>query len=338
MSENPPNIGCSKHHRRCALCDCRKIIGIGWHRTPSFAFCKRCWPYLDPTVEWFEARNEVLRNCIGQVLDQKPPLFKLLGQGQAHVKIKDGEWLTDQVIRHLSLPRGDITFEFAPLESPVAGTVEFADGKYHVRMSKALEDNFRAVSAVLIHEMMHIYLISRGISHPKPDEYEEATDLACVLMGFGIPMLNAKRAWQVDRGSLGARGGGGGTSYHIIGYLSEQQIGYAFAVFLADQNLSLEDVERRIDPQCRSLVTEGLLLERTYRGRVVARRKARDYISEHPAEQPLAGFSCPACLQKMAVPTATIQRIGILKLNCPNCRSVIHFDGTRIVRFIGSLR
>ena len=71
-----------------------------------------------------------------------------------------------------------------------------------MKMSRDLEDNFRSVAAILIHELMHIYLNSRGIFYKTQQEYEEATDLACVLMGFGIPMINAKKAWSVDMGNM----------------------------------------------------------------------------------------------------------------------------------------
>ena len=252
--------------------------------------------------------------------------------------IEDGEWLTDQVIQHLSLPRGDISFEFKSLESSIAGTVESSEGKYQVKMSRALEDNFRSVSAILIHELMHVYLNSHGVFYKTQEEYEEATDLACVLMGFGIPMINAKKAWNVDRVALGGGGIAGGTSYHIIGYLSEKQIGFAFATFLADRNMTADELKDQIDSQCFHIVTDGVALERAYRDRLTTKREALALSSQKQTQREVCEFSCPVCFQKMAVPTDTISRVGVLKAKCPKCHSVVHFDGERIVKFIESLR
>lgn len=328
----------STDRQRCALCGCKKVLGFGWHQEGVMVFCRRCWPNIDPAIEWFEARSAILQRCIGRELDRKPPLFTLIGRGQSHVGVKDGEWLTDQVIQHLSLPRGDISFEFTPLKSSTAGTVESSGGKWRVKMSKDLEDNFRSVSAILVHELMHVYLNSHGIFYKTQEENEEATDLACVLMGFGIPMINAKRAWSVDRVALGGEGIEGGTSYHIIGYLSEKQIGFSFATFLAERNISVDGLEDKIDSQCLHIVTDGMALERTYRDRLTTKRKALALSGQHQVEREVCEFSCPVCFQKMAVSKDTIRRVGVLKAECPKCHSVVHFDGERIVKFIESIR
>jgi hypothetical protein len=321
----------------CASCGKKKHLGLGWHRESTLSFCRSCWPSLDPAIEWFEERYTLLQNCIGDVLIRKPPLFFLLGESQAYVTISDGEWLTEQVIKHLSLPGGDISFEFVPMKTSVAGTVEPTGGKYLIRMSRDLEDNFRAVSAILIHEMMHIYLSTHGIFYKTTQEYEEATDLACVMMGFGIPLINAKRAWKVDRVAIG-RGEQRGTSYHILGYLTEQQIGYAFGTFLAKRNITEKELLNKIDPQCWHIATDGLSLEMAFRKRLAARRKSRSIINQLHEKQSIAEFSCPVCFQKMGVPANTIARIGVLKINCPKCKSEVHFDGIKVIKFIESLK
>lgn len=337
-NETATDTSKSTNRRQCALCGRKRILGIGWHQEDALVFCRRCWPNIDPAIEWFEARYAILHRCIGRELDQKPPLFTLLGREQSHVGVEDGEWLTDQVIQHLSLPRGDISFEFTPLKSSIAGTVESSGGKYQVKMSKDMEDNFRSVSAILIHELMHVYLNLHGIFYKTQEEYEEATDLACVLMGFGIPMINAKKAWRVDRVALGGEGIGGGTSYHIIGYLSEKQIGYSFATFLADRNITVDELQDKIDSQCLHSVTDGVALERAYHDRLTTKRKALALSGQKQTQREVCEFSCPACFQKLAVPKGTIRRVGVLKAECPKCHSVVHFDGDRIVKFIESLR
>lgn len=337
-NETAKDISKSTKRKQCALCGRKRILGIGWHQEDALVFCRRCWPNIDPLIEWFEARYAILHRCIGRELDRKLPLFALLGREQAHMGVEDGEWLTDQVIQHLSLPRGDIFFEFTSLKSSIAGTVESCGGKYQVKMSKALEDNFRSVSAILIHELMHVFLNSHGIFYKTQEEYEEATDLACVLMGFGIPMINAKKAWSVDRVALSGGGISGGSSYHIIGYLSEKQIGYAFATFLADRNIAVDEFKDQIDSQCFHIVIDGVAFERAYRDRLTTKRKALAISSQQKTQREICEFSCPVCFQKMAIPKNTIKRVSVLKTNCPKCHSVVHFDGEKVVKFTESLR
>jgi hypothetical protein len=321
----------------CALCGRKRIIGFGWYKNGLLNFCRRCWPYIDPTIEWFETRYTLLENCIGEELGEKPSLFTLLGKEHSSVSINDGEWLTDQVIQHLSLPKGDISFEFIPLQSSIAGTVTFLEGKYQVKMSKELDDNFRCVSAILIHEMMHIYLNSHGIFYKTLEEYEEATDLACILMGFGIPMLNSKRAYEVDRSSLGI-GTQQGASYNVIGYLSEQQIGYSFANFLAKRNIKINEIQDKVDPHCMDIVTFGIALEEAYRNKLTTRHKAQTIINEKLFQREVVSFSCPICFQKFSIPKETIKRIGLIKTTCPKCKSAIHYDGERVIKYTETLR
>lgn len=322
----------------CSLCGRRRFFGLGWYKKKEINLCRRCWPNLTPTVDWFEKRFVTLQDCVGNILAHKVKLFKPLGIEQSHVKVKDGKWLTEHVLEHLSLPRGDIQFEFKKLEGDIAGTVKNTGIGYLVEMSQDLQDNFRALSAILIHELMHIYLGEHGLSYKSQDECEELTDLSCVLLGFGLPMINAKRAWHVERGVLGGAGIEKGNSYHIIGYLSEEQIGYAFAYFISQNDIPIKDVQAGIDSQCWHIVFKGITLQKSNLDKVIARRKTMQFLSEQSSKRDIREFSCPACLLKMAVPRETLDRIGIFKVNCRRCESEIHFDGEKIVRFIDSLR
>lgn len=318
----------------CALCARRKRLFSSWHNEGGVHLCSQCWPHLHPTAEWFEERLAVLEGCIAGALKKKISLFKLLGRCQSHVKVADGEWLTERVIEHLSLPAGDITFEFATLEGKTAGEVQTAATGYTVRMSRELEDNFRALSAILIHELMHIYLNSHGVFYKKHEEYEEVTDLACVLMGFGIPMVNAKRACQVDRTVLGDPDW---AMYYVIGYLTDEQIGYCVGSFLAQNEIDISNIRSEVDPHCWRIVTDGIALEKRSRDRVAARRKAREFLADQVVTREICNFSCPVCFQKMGIPRQTIERIGVLKTECAECGCVIHFDGQRIIKFMESI-
>lgn len=322
----------------CSLCGRRSFFGLGWYKEKEINLCRRCWPNLPPTVDWFEKRYATLQDCIGNIFAHKVKLFKPLGREQSHIKVEDGKWLTERVIEHLSLPGGDIKFEFKKLETSIAGTVRSTGTGYLVDMSQDLQDNYRALSAILIHELMHIYLSNHGLFYKSQNEYEELTDLSCVLLGFGIPMINAKRAWHVERGVLGGGGIEKGTSYYNIGYLSEEQIGYAFAYFISQNDIPIEDVQPCIDSQCWYIVSNGIDLEKSNRDKVISRRKTMQFLSEQSSKRDICEFSCPVCFLKMAVPRETLERIGVFKVNCRRCGSEIHFDGEKIVRFIESLR
>ncbi|MBU2102026.1 MAG: hypothetical protein KKF80_01380, partial [Candidatus Omnitrophica bacterium] len=116
---------------------------------------------MNPTVAWFEEKIEHLQISIGDVLKRKNTIFEYISKGQLRSGIDEGKRLTERVIEHLALPKRDIRFEFKKLESSVAGTVENTGLGYLVSISQELQDNFRALSAILVHELMHIYLGNR---------------------------------------------------------------------------------------------------------------------------------------------------------------------------------
>lgn len=324
--------------KNCSLCGKRSFSGKKWYSENEILLCLKCWPNLDPTVEWFERRYDGLNNSIGDILNQKIKLFKLLGFNQLHVKIEDGEWLTEQIIEKLGLPKGNIQFEFKELDNKIAGTVECTGQDYLVHMSQDLQDNYRALSAILIHELMHIYLNNHGLLYHSYDEYEELTDLSCIMLGFGVPMINAKRAWAVDRTVLGGGFVGKGTSYYNIGYLSENQIGYAFAYFMFNNDLQRKDVESEIDDQCWHIFESGKDLYQRYYNAVINRRKANIFLTGQGKQKEMLQFSCPICFLKMAVPKKTIERVGIFIVKCHRCGSEIHYDGNKVVKFRESLK
>jgi len=329
--------------RSCALCRRRPFLGLRafqgkWHSERGLLLCRACWPDLSPVVEWFEERNAALETCIGGSLPRRVQLFKLLTQPQAHLGVEDGQWLTERVIEHLALPGGQISFEFKELDSNMAGSVNGTPNNgYLVAMSRGLQDNFRALSAVLIHEMMHIYLGNHGLLYNSQQECEELTDLACVMLGFGVPLINAKRAWLVDRKALGV-GSLRATGYYNLGYLTEPQIGYAFARFLMRNEIALDEVRPGIDPHCMGVVRNGVALENSHRTKVVVRRKAKEFLETNARKREIREFACPVCLLRMGVPKDTVERLGVFKLNCRQCGSEIHFDGERVVKYRASVR
>lgn len=321
----------------CSLCGKRGFFSFGWYKEKEINLCRKCWPNLPTTVDWFEKRHAILQDCIGNKFANKIKLFKTLGLEQSHVTVDDGKWLTERVIEHLALSREDIQFEFKKMAGNIAGTVKSTETGYLVEMSQNLQNNFRAVSAILIHELMHIYLRNYALVYKSQNEYEELTDISCVLLGFGLPMINAKRAWHVERGVLGGNGIEKGTSYHVIGYLSEEQIGYAFAYFIANNNILIADIKADIDPQNWHIVLDGFALEKSNIDKVIARRKAKKFLTEQFSKRNICEFSCPVCFLKIGIPRETINRIGVFKIRCHGCGTEIYFNGAKIIKFIESL-
>jgi len=321
----------------CSLCGRGNLLNIWRFRKGDIKLCGKCWPSLPPVVDWFEKRYNALQKNITNISNSNHNLFKPMGVSQSHVKVEDGEWLVDRVVEHLSLNKGEIIFEFKNLETKVAGTIQNTGTGYLVQMSEDLRDNPRALSAILIHEMMHIFLSNHNLSYTSTCELEELTDLCCVLMGLGIPLINAKQAWHVEKKVLGYKGLVGEQKYYEIGYLTQQQIGYAFAYYMTHNFLKIGDIKDSIDPQCWHIISSAYPIPVKVFERVMTRRKTAKWLREKSdidSNKNIYQFSCPVCAQKMGVSKNTVERIGILKAICPKCATEIYFDGKKIVNFI----
>ena len=83
-----------------------------------------------------------------------------------------------------------------------------------------------ALIATFAHELCHVLLLGGGLMDPSEPDMEPFTDLATVFHGFGVCHANACvrfRQWD-----SGARHGWQGSQ---LGYLTEEDYGYALAVF-----------------------------------------------------------------------------------------------------------
>lgn len=78
---------------------------------------------------------------------------------------------------------------------------------------------------VLIHEILHDFLLQQRILSGSEPDHEELTDLASVLVGLAIPLANTTIRDQTHQS--------GGYSYwqiERVGYLTSQEFGYALAL------------------------------------------------------------------------------------------------------------
>ncbi|MEM9477901.1 MAG: hypothetical protein AAGA71_21665 [Pseudomonadota bacterium] len=125
--------------------------------------------------------------------------------------------------------------------SSVAGTYQDIDGIAVIRYNP--DDMHRPLAFIntLAHEVMHARLA--GMEHEVPggaDAHELATDLGCVIAGFGVFQMQAAddAGWS--------------------GYLSQQSRAYALARFLRRRALGLEAVDGHLSQRCRKLLRRAL--------------------------------------------------------------------------------
>jgi len=125
----------------------------------------------------------------------------------------------------------DVTRSLVPFSS---GSNSGAAGLYHhdptkrprISIDQALLKEPEKLVAVLCHELGHIILLRPGLVRHEDQNLEPLNDLLTVFLGFGVFTANsAFRFRQYSDYSTQ------GWSASRLGYLSEQQLGYALARF-----------------------------------------------------------------------------------------------------------
>lgn len=102
-----------------------------------------------------------------------------------------------------------------------------------VAINSSLLENPTALVATVAHELGHVILLRPGlVGHDEPD-MEPLNDLLTVFLGFGV--FNANAVFQFQQYNSYDRQG---WSTRRLGYLSEQQFGYALARFAIERGES----------------------------------------------------------------------------------------------------
>jgi hypothetical protein len=125
----------------------------------------------------------------------------------------------------------DLTRKLVPFYS---GKSSGAAGLYHhdpadrpqISINEAQLKDPMALVAVLAHELGHIILLRPGLVDRKEPDMEPLNDLLTVFLGFGIFTANAAFRFEQHSDSTSQ-----GWSAQRLGYLSEEQFGYALARF-----------------------------------------------------------------------------------------------------------
>jgi PIN domain nuclease of toxin-antitoxin system len=96
----------------------------------------------------------------------------------------------------------------------------------HISINEAQLKDPMALVAVLAHELGHIILLRPGLVDRDDPDMEPLNDLLTVFLGFGIFTANAAFRFEQHSDNRSQ-----GWSARRLGYLSEEQFGYALARF-----------------------------------------------------------------------------------------------------------
>lgn len=168
------------------------------------------------------------------------------GQDEATAKL-----VLEDVKRHMHF---DHPVEIFPLDvlsaeyrhnyqslSAIAGTFQETDGTSVIRYDPEHMSRPMQFINLLAHELMHARLV--GLEHDVPggiEAHELATDLGCIIAGFGVFQLQAAD----DAG--------------WFGYMTQPSRAFALAVFLTQRDLDAADVATHLSPRCLKLLRRAI--------------------------------------------------------------------------------
>jgi hypothetical protein len=126
-------------------------------------------------------------------------------------------------------------------KSHTVGHFHMEDGYAVIGLDRSESADPAHLTAIIAHELCHVKLLGEGRIAASRRDHERLTDLLTVYFGFGIFSANAalsysrnSRGWSVhplgylDERTLNAARNDG---YRRLGYLSEQEFGYALACY-----------------------------------------------------------------------------------------------------------
>nr|WP_086939387.1 hypothetical protein [Thaumasiovibrio occultus] len=150
--------------------------------------------------------------------------------------------------------------------STANGTYFKQDGEVNISFNPVLAKNPPRLVATFAHELGHY--LTDSLPEPPPggwDNWEFATDLTAVFLGFGIFSANTAFSFQQFTGS-----GTQGWSSQRSGYLSDTELLFGLAIFCHLKDIAPDDVAKFIKPALRKLFrrcyqqiarTEGLIAD-----------------------------------------------------------------------------
>ncbi|MEM0911895.1 MAG: hypothetical protein AAGJ37_13015 [Pseudomonadota bacterium] len=147
-------------------------------------------------------------------------------------------------------PRVGSTLLMQGIESSAAGTFSFTEETVQISYNPSLLKQPTNLVATFAHELAH-YLTATSPEEPPGGwkNWEFATDLTAVFLGFGIFMANSAFTFQqfTDFDSQG-------WSTNRSGYLTETEFCYALAIFCALKNISVNQASIHLKPHLKRLM------------------------------------------------------------------------------------
>ncbi|GLY82296.1 helix-turn-helix domain-containing protein [Actinoallomurus iriomotensis] len=150
-----------------------------------------------------------------------------------------------------------------------------AVGHYHEENGRAVigldiqeAANPDFMTAVIAHELCHVRLLGERRITPSREDHERLTDLLTIYLGFGVSTTNAAliftqtaHSWSVQpRGYLSEQtlNGSRNDGYAKLGYLTEQEFGYALACYCWLRGETAPAWATHLDPGPREFLKMGL--------------------------------------------------------------------------------
>lgn len=142
-----------------------------------------------------------------------------------------------------------------PSSNTAAGSFAVsARGEVEIRFSRDLIDQPGRLIATFAHELAHLLLHARHVEEGvRGEEAELVTDLAAAYLGFGVHLANA--AFELEQFQDGLMGG---WSSRRQGYLTENTLVYATALFCAIKDDGFDDARDALKPRLKLVFDRAL--------------------------------------------------------------------------------
>ena len=142
-----------------------------------------------------------------------------------------------------------------PSANTAAGTFSVDEtGEVQITFARELLSAPVNLTATFAHELAHLLLHARGVEEGiGAEDAELVTDLGGVYLGFGVFMANA--AFELEQFQDGLMGG---WSSRRQGYLTENTLVYATALFCAIKDDGFEDARAALKPRLQAVFDRAL--------------------------------------------------------------------------------
>jgi len=193
---------------------------------------------------------------------------------------------------------------------PMPGRVELSNSSsFFIDIDAEHQSDPECISAILAHEIAHIFLHRHRIRVEPESRNEVLTDTTAAYLGCGVLIMSA--AWKSSKGH----------SQHF-GYLTLDEFGYLLAkrdLFFGHDSSGCFSPGVKLESYCAG--RERLRWECANRPFVPRRDPGRltRWVEGKLRRQNAAAtvFRCPCCTQSLRIPSAG----SVLSVHCPTCDS-----------------